>query len=85
MIPFFGTTAIVIAALTAPSAPASTDAVQAAPVTAPVVASVPSRRRGRHQQAVTMQQPGPSSDQEAIEEQIRMRVLMPALSGDGGG
>jgi hypothetical protein len=28
---------------------------------------------------------GPSADDEAIELQMRLRVLMPALSGDGGG
>ena len=84
MLPFFGTTAIVIAALTSPSAPAPADAVQAAPATAPVVAAAPSRRH-RHQQAVTVERSTQSSDDDAIQQQWQMRVLMPALTGDGGG
>jgi hypothetical protein len=84
LLPFFGTTAIVIAALTAPSAPASSDVAQAAPARVPVVAAAPSRRRGHPAQGVNVQ-PAGSSDQDAIEQQMQLRVLMPALSGDGGG
>jgi hypothetical protein len=85
MLPFFGTTAIVIAALTAPSAPASTDAAQAAPVQVPVVAAAPSRRRRHQADAVAGRPAGQTFDDAAIEQHMQLRVLMPALSGDGGG
>jgi hypothetical protein len=85
MLPFFGSVAITIAALTSTPTPAGPAVAQAAPVTAPVTAAAPSRR-GRHsRQAATVQSSTPDSDAAALEEQNRMRVLMPALSGDGGG
>ena len=84
MLPFFGTTAIVIAALTAPAQGASPDPAQAAPARPPVVAAAPSRRRKHNEEAVSVR-PASSSDQDAIEQQMQLRVLMPALSGDGGG
>jgi hypothetical protein len=89
MLPFFGSAAITIAALTSTPAPAGPAVAQAAPVTAPVTATAPSRR-GRHsRQAATVQNSTPDSDAAALaaalEEQNRMRVLFPALSGDGGG
>jgi len=85
VLPFLGSVAIVFAALAPVSAPASPESVQAAPVTVPVAAAAPSRRRRHHQEAVNVRPSAPSSDDQAIEEQMRMRVLMPALSGDGGG
>jgi hypothetical protein len=84
LLPFFGTTAIVIAALTAPFAPVSTDVAQAAPVQVPVVAAAPSRRR-RHQADAVAGRPAGQTFDDAIEQQMHLRVLMPALSGDGGG
>jgi hypothetical protein len=84
LLPFFGTTAIVIAALTAPSAPPSSDVAEAAPARVPVVAAAPARRRRHQAEGVTVRPAGPS-DQDAIEQQMQMRVLMPAASGDGGG
>ena len=86
MLPFFGSVAITIAALTSTPTPAGPAVAQAAPVTAPAAPS----RRGRHsRQAATVQSSTPDSDAAALaaalEEQNRMRVLMPALSGDGGG
>lgn len=84
MLPFFGTTAIVIAALTAPSAPSSSSVAQAAPATVPVVAAAPSRRRRHQAEGVTVR-PAAASDQDAIDQQMQMRVLMPPASGDGGG
>jgi len=89
MLPFFGTTAIVIATLAAPAAPASTaapDTVRAAPAPiAAAVAAAPSRRRARQQQAVSGGRPAHPMDQEVIRQQLELRVLMPPLSGDGGG
>ena len=85
MLPFFGSAAITIAALTsAPTAPAPVVA-QAAPVAAPATATNPSQQRRHGLQAAAVQTSVPDSDAQAIEDQIRMRVLMPALSGDGGG
>jgi hypothetical protein len=89
MLPFFGTTAIVIATLAAPAAPApsaSPDAVRAAPAAAATItAAAPSRRRGRPQQAISIERPAPPTEEEAIRKQMELRVLIPALSGDGGG
>lgn len=85
MLGFFGSAAIAIAALTSTPTSTAPAVAQAAPVAAPVVAANPSRRRRHGQQAGVAQAGAPSSDDRAIEEQTRMRVLMPALSGDGGG
>ena len=85
MLPFIGSAAIVIAALTSTPTPTAPAAAQAATVAAPVTVATPSRRRRHNQQAGVAQPGAPSSDDQAIEEQMRMRVLMPALSGDGGG
>jgi hypothetical protein len=86
MLAFLGSAAILFAALTPASAPATPEGVHVASVTVPVAAAAAPFRRGRHQQqAVNVRPSAPSSDDEAIEEQMRMRVLMPALSGDGGG
>jgi hypothetical protein len=87
MLQFFGTTAIVIAALTAPTAPTSPDAVFAAPA-APITATTaaaPAKRRGRQQQAITVDRPAPPTDEQVIRQQLELRVLMLPLSGDGGG
>jgi hypothetical protein len=87
MLAFFGTTAIVIAALTAPTAPVSPDAVlaaSAAPVAA-ATAAAPPKHRGRQQQAITVDRPAPPTDEQVIRQQLELRVLMPPLSGDGGG
>jgi hypothetical protein len=89
MLPFFGTTAIVIATLAAPAAPApsaSPDAVRAAPAAAVrITAAAPSRPRGGPQHAISIERPRPPTDEEAIRTQMELRVLMPPLSGDGGG
>jgi len=77
--------AIVIAAATSPSAPATTDAVQPASVSTPVVAAAPSRRQGYDQQSFSVQRSAESAADEAIQQQLAWRVLMPALAGDGGG
>jgi hypothetical protein len=84
MVPFFSTAAMVIATVTAPTAPASNDAAQAVPAPVPVVAAAQSRRRRHSNEGVSVR-PGTSSDDQAIEQQMQMRVLMPPLSGDGGG
>jgi len=89
MLPFFGTTAIVIATLAGPVAPApspSPDAVRAAPAAAAVTtAAAPSRRRTSPQQAISVQRPASPTDEEVIRRQLELRVIMPPLSGDGGG
>lgn len=84
MVPFFGTAAMVIATVTAPTAAASTDATHAAPAPVPVVAAAQARRRRHLNEGVSVR-PGTSSDDQAIEQQMQMRVLLPPLSGDGGG
>lgn len=64
--------AIGTAATATPAAPAAVHA-----------AAMP-RRRHRNDALVAGSSNEPSDD-EVIQEQFRMRVLMPALSGDGGG
>ena len=93
MLPFFGTMAIVIATVAAPAAPAtpaSPDAVRAAPAaaattTSTTAAAAPSRRRARPQQAISVERPAVPTEEEVIRRQLELRVLMPPLSGDGGG
>ena len=85
MLPFFGSMAIVIAAATTPSATETTGTVQPAPVTAPIVAAPASRHHRNDQQAISVERSAASDADEAIRQQLQLRVLMPALSGDGGG
>ena len=65
----------------APAAPAQT--VQPA-VTAPVVAGAPHRLTRRERIALAVPA-GSSYDDDAAQRQIDLHVLMPVLSGDGGG
>jgi hypothetical protein len=83
MLPFFGMSAIVIAALMAPSAPAPADAVNAAPVPVPVAAVAPAEQRRVDQQAVTIKRPATVSE-DPRQQQLDLRFVFPALSGDGG-
>ena len=85
MLPFFGSAAIVIAALTSSATAAASVVAQAAPVAAPATATTPSQQRRHGRQTAVAQTSVPDSDAQAIEDQNRLRVLMPALSGDGGG
>jgi hypothetical protein len=98
MLPFFGTTAIVIATFAAPTAPASSDAVRAAQPAAAVTttttatttaaaaaAADASKRGARQQQAISTGRPAQPTDEQVIRQQLELRVIMPPLSGDGGG
>lgn len=84
MLSFLGSTAILIAAATSPSAAQNASAQQPARVTARVLAATPAQR-GPDRQAVNV---GPSAAERAgdgIRQQQQLHVLMPVLSGDGGG
>ena len=85
MLPFFGSMAIVIAAATTSSATETTGVVQPAPVTAPIVAAPASRGHRNDQQAISVQRSAASEADKAIRQQQQLRVLAPALTGDGGG
>ena len=83
----FGTTAAAASAKTAEPAPAPVKTAQTTPdtngnasVAAPAAAGAPTH----DQQAISGHRSGDTSDAEAIAQQLRFRVLMPALSGDGG-
>ena len=92
----FGTAGAAASAKTARSAPESAKIAQSASeskqtaqsganrhgtMAAPAAAPAPSR----DQQSLSGQRSGRSADEEAIQQQLRFRVLMPPLSGDGGG
>lgn len=82
----FGSTVAAASAKTAPPAPEPVKTAQTAPegnasVAAPAAAPAPTH----DQQAISGRQSARSADAEAIEQQLRFRVLMPPLSGDGGG
>jgi hypothetical protein len=64
--------AALVAAVSAPSAPATTGAAQFPSVSTP------------DQQTVGVERSGTSTDYEAIQQQLEMRVISPPLSGDGG-
>jgi hypothetical protein len=93
----FGTTAAAASAKTTQSAPQSPQTAQSAPKSAQTAQSGPAANSGasvsapagakapsHDQQAISGRRSGSTSDAEAIEQQFRWRVLMPALSGDGG-
>jgi hypothetical protein len=77
-----GSAALALAATVTPGAAPGTETVQPA-VPAPVRAAAP--RRQRRQDRIAMSTSAPSSDDAAIQSQIELHVLMPALTGDGGG
>jgi hypothetical protein len=92
----FGTTAAAASAKTTESAPNSAQTTQSAPKStaqsgsdansvAPVSAPAGAKAPSHEQQAISGRRSGSTSDAEAIEQQFRWRVLMPPLSGDGGG
>jgi hypothetical protein len=81
MLELIGCAVLVLAATVDPSAATLDETVHAA-VTTPVVAVAP-KRRHRHQSAAVVRPQ--SEDEQEIQRQIERRVLMPALSGDGGG
>jgi hypothetical protein len=87
MLPFFGTTAIVIATLTGPAPSDPSDAVRAAQPAAAVTSAAADapKRRVRQQEAISTNRPTPPTDEQVIRQQLELRVLMPPLSGDGGG
>lgn len=81
MLELMSCTVLVLAA-TVDSSVGTLDETVHAAVTTPVVAVAP-KRRHRHQTAVVVQPQ--SEDEQEIQRQLERRVLMPALSGDGGG
>jgi hypothetical protein len=82
-----GTMVIALAAVTpspAPAASAAQNVSAATPVTATATVATPRRRR--HADHTALATPaGATYDDAAIEEQMRLRVISPPLSGDGGG
>jgi hypothetical protein len=84
MLAFLGSTAILISAATSPSAPQNVSAPQPARVTARVVVPAPAQR-GPDRQAVGAAPSAAAAGGRALRQQRELHVLMPALSGDGGG
>ena len=83
MLVMLGTMVIALAAVTPSPAPAAS-AAQSVSAATPVTATAPaSRRRADHTALGTPA--GATYDAAAIEEQMRLRVISPPLSGDGGG
>jgi hypothetical protein len=76
---------LAFAAAITSSAPVATGAASPATVTAPAAVVAQAGPRRRHDDTSVVERSNESSDEAAIQEQIRLRVLMPALSGDGGG
>ncbi len=64
----------------------TTDAPANVSAATPVTATVATPRRRRHADHTALATPaGATYDAAAIEEQMRLRVISPPLSGDGGG
>ena len=81
MYTFIASAALALATIpSAPAAPAQT--VQPA-VTAPVLADA--SRRNRRRERIALAIPAGSSYDDAAQQRIDLHVLMPVLSGDGGG
>jgi hypothetical protein len=79
------TMVIALAAVTPSPAPAASAAQNVSAAT-PVTATVATPRRRRHADHIALGTPaGATYDDAAIEEQMRLRVISPPLSGDGGG
>jgi len=74
--------AAVMTAAAAPTQPAAIATAQPIAIARPASAAL--LRRQRHA-VVSVAQPAADSEEEAIRQQIELRVLMPARSGDGGG
>ena len=81
MLPLLGTMTIALASIAPSPSPAAPVIAQTAPAATSISAPAVSRRHQSVQAAVS--QPS-SSDDAALDEQYRMRVLLPPLSGDGG-
>jgi hypothetical protein len=65
-------TAVIVVAVSVPSAPATTGAAQSPSVSTP------------DQQTVAVERTTASPEYQAIQQQLQMRVISPPLSGDGG-
>ncbi len=85
MLFMLGTMVVALAAVTPSPAPAASAAqsVSAATPATTTAATAPRRRHGNHAAVATPA--GATYDAAAIEEQMRLRVISPPLSGDGGG
>jgi hypothetical protein len=85
MFVMFGTMVIALAAVTPSPAPAAS-AAQSVSAATSVTATAATPRRRRHADHTAVATPaGATYDAAAIDELMRLRVLSPALSGDGGG
>ncbi len=85
MLVMLGTLVIALAAVTPSPAPAAS-AAQSVSATTPPTATVTTPRRMRHaNHPAVATSAGATYDAAAIDEQMRLRVISPPLSGDGGG
>jgi hypothetical protein len=79
-----GTMVIALAAVTPSPAPAASVA-QTVSTATPVTTAAAAARRRRADHTALATPAGATYDAAAIEEQMRLRVISPPLSGDGGG
>jgi hypothetical protein len=85
MLFMLGTMVVALAAVTPSPAPAASAAQNVSAAT-PVTATAAAPRRRRHADHTALATPaGATYDAAAIEEQMRLRVISPPSSGDGGG
>jgi hypothetical protein len=84
MFQLIGYAAFALAATISPHTAAPTQTIQPV-VTAPVRAAAAPGRRDRRQMIAVGQSATTSDDDQELQRQIERRVLMPVLSGDGGG
>jgi hypothetical protein len=82
----FGTTAAAASAKTAQPAPEPVKTAQSAPdASGNATVAAPAAAAPTHDQhAISGRRSDSTTDAEAIAQQLRFRVLMPPLSGDGG-
>jgi hypothetical protein len=69
----------------ASSTPATAGAPTAATPSAPAAVHAKATRHRHNDDMVVIERSNEPTDDEVIQDQLRLRVLMPALSGDGGG
>jgi hypothetical protein len=73
---------LAFAAAITSTTPAATGTASPVTVTAPAAVVAQAGPRHRHDDTLVVERSNASSDDAAIQEQIRLRVLSPALSGD---
>jgi hypothetical protein len=85
MLVMLGTMVMALAAVTPSPAPAAS-AAQNVSAAAPATTTAAAPRRRRHADHAAVATPaGATYDATTLEEQMRLRVISPPLSGDGGG